>query len=92
MKQTASSSSIPGAENQTKFMLIFMTVFIGFASLSLPTAIALYWIVTYAFMIVQTYLIKFIKNGKTDKQIKKQKKSINEKLKVKENLKYGKNK
>jgi len=63
-------------------MLIFMTVFIGFASLSLPTAIALYWIVTYAFMIVQTYLIKFIKNGKTDKQIKKQKKSIMHFLKI----------
>ena len=59
-----------------------MTVFIGFASLSLPTAIALYWIVTYAFMIVQTYLIKFIKNGKTDKQIKKQKKSIMHFLKI----------
>lgn len=92
MKQTASSSSLPDAEKQTKFMLIFMTVFIGFASLSLPTAIALYWIVTYAFMIIQTYIINFIKNGKTNKKIKKQKKSINEKLKVKENLKYGKNK
>ena len=93
MKQSASAtSSMPGAEKQTKMMLIFMTVFIGFASLSLPTAIALYWIVTYAFMILQTYIIKFIKNNQNTKSTKKVKKSINDKLKVKEGLKYGKNK
>ena len=90
MKQSA--SNLPGADSQTKMMLIFMTVFIGFASLSLPTAIALYWIVTYAFMILQTYIIKFIKNNQNTKSTKKVKKSINDKLKVKEGLKYGKNK
>lgn len=90
MKQSA--SNLPGADSQTKMMLIFMTVFIGFASLSLPTAIALYWIVTYAFMILQTYIIKFIKNKQNTKSTKKVKKSINDKLKVKEGLKYGKNK
>lgn len=89
MKQSA--SNLPGADSQTKMMLIFMTVFIGFASLSLPTAIALYWIVTYAFMILQTYIIKFIKNKQNTKSTKKVKKSINDKLKVKEGLKYGKN-
>lgn len=93
MKQTASAtSSMPGAEKQTKMMLIFMTVFIGFASLSLPTAIALYWIATYAFMILQTFIIKWLKNRKSNKVSKKSKKSINEKLKIKEALKYGKNK
>lgn len=90
MKQSA--SNLPGADSQTKMMLIFMPVFIGFASLSLPTAIALYWIVTYAFMILQTYIIKFIKNKQNTKSTKKVKKSINDKLKVKEGLKYGKNK
>lgn len=90
MKQSA--SNLPGADSQTKMMLIFMAVFIGFASLSLPTAIALYWIVTYAFMILQTYIIKFIKNKQNTKSTKKVKKSINDKLKVKEGLKYGKNK
>ena len=43
---------------QTKFMLIFMTVFIGIASIQLPAAIALYWVVTNAFSVVQTYIFK----------------------------------
>lgn len=43
---------------QSKFMLIFMTGFIGIASLSLPSAIALYWVVTNAFNVVQTLILK----------------------------------
>lgn len=43
---------------QTKYMLIFMTVFIGIASVQLPSAIALYWVVTNAFSVVQMYIIK----------------------------------
>lgn len=43
---------------QTKYMLIFMTVFIGIASVQLPSAIALYWVVTNAFSVVQTSIIK----------------------------------
>lgn len=43
---------------QTKFMLIFMTVFIGIASIQLPAAIALYWVVTNAFNVVQQFIIK----------------------------------
>lgn len=60
-----SMSSMSGNSEQmkqTKFMLIFMMVFIGIASIQLPSAIALYWVVTNAFSVAQTYIIK--KKGK----------------------------
>ena len=44
--------------NQMKTMYTFMILMIAFASLSLPTAIALYWIVTNAFAVVQQLVIK----------------------------------
>lgn len=43
---------------QMKFMFIFMIAMISIASLSLPTAIALYWIVTNGFAVVQNLTIK----------------------------------
>ncbi len=48
----------PEQQQQMKMMFIFMIVMISFASLSLPTAIALYWIVTSGFAIVQNIIIK----------------------------------
>ncbi len=56
-----SMNSIVGSSEQmkqTKFMMIFMTVFIGIASIQLPSAIALYWVVTNAFNVVQTLILK----------------------------------
>lgn len=50
----------PEMEQQMKFMFIFMIVMISFASLSLPTAIALYWIVTNGFAVIQNIIIKKI--------------------------------
>ncbi|MGN1379353.1 MAG: YidC/Oxa1 family membrane protein insertase [Bacilli bacterium] len=92
MKQSSNaSSSIPGVEKQSKIMLIFMTIFIGFASFSLPTAIALYWVVTYSFMFFQSYIMKLITKH-DEKKYRKKTKTIKEKLKLKEGLKYGKNK
>ncbi len=44
--------------DQMKTMYTFMILMIAFASLSLPTAIALYWIVTNAFAVVQQLVIK----------------------------------
>ena len=41
-----------------KYMMMFMVVFIGIASVQLPSAIALYWIVTNAFAVVQTLIMK----------------------------------
>ena len=41
-----------------KFMMMFMLIMISVASLSLPTAIALYWVVNNVFAIVQNMIIK----------------------------------
>lgn len=54
----ATMAGSPDQVKQTKFMLIFMTVFIGIASIQLPSAIALYWVVTNAFNVVQMYIFK----------------------------------
>lgn len=92
MNQTKTASAAPGAEGQMKTMLTVMTIFIGFASFSLPTAIALYWIVTYAFIIIQTFTMNLISKRKANKEIIQKSKKIKEKLKMKEGMKYGKTK
>ena len=51
-----SSSSMQG--NQMKFTLYFMLVLIGVASLSLPTALGLYWIASSSFTIVQNLWVE----------------------------------
>ncbi len=56
----SSQNQTPEMEQQMKFMFIFMIVMISFASLSLPTAIALYWIVTNGFAVIQNIIIKKI--------------------------------
>lgn len=56
-----SMSSMGGSSEQmkqTKYMLVFMTIFIGIASIQLPSAIALYWVVTNAFNVVQMEILK----------------------------------
>lgn len=55
-----SQNQTPEMEQQMKFMFIFMIIMISFASLSLPTAIALYWIVTNGFAVIQNLIIKKI--------------------------------
>ena len=51
-------SQTPEMQQQMKFMFTFMIVMISVASLSLPTAIALYWIVTNGFAVIQNIIIK----------------------------------
>lgn len=56
-----SMKSMPGSSDQIKqqkFMMIFMTVFIGIASIQLPSAIALYWVVTNAFNVLQMMIFR----------------------------------
>ncbi len=53
-----SMSGSPEQVKTTKYMLIFMTVFIGIASFQLPSAIALYWVVTNAFNVIQMLVLK----------------------------------
>lgn len=45
-------------QQQMKFMFTFMIIMISVASLSLPTAIALYWIITNGFAVIQNIIIK----------------------------------
>ncbi len=53
------SASIDDAQaKQMKTMNNFMIIFISFASFSLPTAIALYWIVSSGFTVIQNILLK----------------------------------
>lgn len=59
------STASPELEKQNKMMMIFMTVFIGFASFTLPTAIAIYWITSSLFTIIQNLI--------TDKSLRNQK-------------------
>lgn len=53
MKNSASSEQ----QSQMKYMTIFMIVFISIASFSLPTAVALYWIVTNGFSVIQNFVL-----------------------------------
>jgi YidC/Oxa1 family membrane protein insertase len=54
MANTGSSEQ----QQQMKFMTTFMLIFISIASFSLPTAIALYWVVTNGFSVLQTLIFK----------------------------------
>ena len=61
-----SMSSMSGSSEQmkqSKLMMIMMMVFIGIASFQLPSAIALYWVVTNAFSVVQTLIVKKVSKG-----------------------------
>lgn len=49
-------------QKQTKMMSIFMLAFIVIVSFQLPTAIALYWIVSNGFAVVQSFLTKSKEN------------------------------
>ena len=74
MKQ--SNGGNPEAAKQMQTTMIIMIVMISFASFSLPTAIALYWIVTNGFIIVQNKVVKAIieHEDSKDKIIKPEKK------------------
>lgn len=48
-------------ERQMQFTLKFMIIMISIASFSLPTAIALYWIVTNGFVVIQNIIFKKLK-------------------------------
>ena len=58
----ASQGAGTDQEKQMKNMTTFMIVFISIASFSLPTAIALYWVVTNGFMVIQTLVVRKGKN------------------------------
>ena len=57
-KNMNSTSGDIAQQQQMKMMSTFMVVFIGIASFSLQTSIALYWIVSNGFTIVQNLIVK----------------------------------
>ncbi len=93
MNQTGNQP--PEMQKQMKIMLYVMLFVITYASLSLPTALAFYWIVTYAFIAIQNVILNIVNNksltnnSKKDKNPNKKEK-IKEKLVKKEGMKYGK--
>jgi membrane protein insertase Oxa1/YidC/SpoIIIJ len=65
MSQTGATSEM---ESQMQFTLKFMIIMISIASFSLPTAIALYWIVTNAFVVLQNIIFKKLNENKQKKR------------------------
>lgn len=78
-------------QGQMSMMTKVMTIMIIVTSFSLPTAIGLYWIVTYAFIAIQTFVVNKINSGSGNKKNEKRIKEIKSKIKLKEGMKYGKN-
>ena len=89
MSQAGNQS--PEAAKQMKIMLYVMLVVITYASLTLPTALAFYWIVTYAFIAVQNIIMNKVNNKDLTNKKDNKKDKIKDKLVKKEGMKYGKN-
>ena len=96
MNQT--NQATPEAAKQMKIMLYVMIVIVVYASLSLPTALAFYWVVTYAFIAIQNIVMNMVNNRsltnkhkKNKEEKKKDREKIKDKLVKKEGMKYGKN-
>lgn len=66
----SASSGNSEQDKQMAGMMKMMIAFISIASLSLPTALALYWITSNCFMIIQN---KLLKKNKDKKKVKKEK-------------------
>ena len=66
----STSTGNPEQDKQMEMTMKFMIVFISIASLSLPTALALYWIVSNGCVIAQNFILKSMK-GKAETSRKK---------------------
>lgn len=91
MKSANTMSQTPEMQKQMNMMTNIMVIMIVITSFSLTTALSFYWIVTYAFIAVQTYLFKRL-SGEKKKKVPKSNKKIKDKLEVKRGMKYGNNK
>lgn len=78
-KNTTMNSSDDAQAKQMKTMNTFMVVFIGFVSFSLPAAIALYWIVSNGFTILQNFTMNKLDTSNKVKTVKVVKKSKSKK-------------
>lgn len=90
MKSTGAMNQNDEMKGQMNMMTNIMVVMIVVTSFSLSTALAFYWIITYAFIAVQTFIFKKLSNKDNNK--KKNNSKIKDKLEIKKGLKYGNNK
>ena len=90
MSSNAAMNNSQDMKKQMSTMTNIMVVMIVMTSFSLSTALAFYWITTYAFIAIQTYIFKRLSGEKKDKNSKPRKK-IKDKLEMKRGLKYGNN-
>ena len=88
--RSAGTANTPEMQKQMSMMTNIMVVMIVMTSFSLSTALAFYWITTYAFIAIQTYIFKRLSGEKKNKNSKPNKK-IKDKLEMKRGLKYGNN-
>jgi len=88
MNQTSNNQAMPDMSMMTNIMVVMIVI----TSFSLSTALSFYWITTYAFIAIQTFIFKKLSGDKKDNIDKPNKKNkIKENLEVKKGLKYGKN-
>ena len=85
-KKSMASTGNGDQEKQMKHMLTFMLVFIVIASFNLSTAIALYWVVTNGFVILQNFIFQKL----SEKEESHNKKKENKKISIKDKLKMKK--
>ena len=57
---SSNNSGNPEVDKQMQFMFKFMIIMISVASLYLSTAIALYWVATNGFVVIQNWLFKWL--------------------------------
>ena len=91
MKSTGALNQTPDMANQMNTMTNVMVILIVVTSFSLSTALSFYWIVTYAFIAIQTFIFRKL-TGDIPKKDKNKKDKIKDKLEVKRGMKYGNNK
>ncbi len=66
---SSNSSGNPEMDKQMQFMFKFMIIMISVASLYLSTAIALYWIATNGFVVIQNFIFKKLDEKENNKDI-----------------------
>jgi len=93
MKSAGAINQSDDTKKQMNMTTNIMVIMIVVTSFSLSTALAFYWIITYAFIAVQTYIFKLLSKDKKKKyKDNKNENKIKDKLEVKKGLKYGNNK
>ncbi len=91
MRSTGAMQDNKEMQSQMNTMTNVMVVLIVVTSFTLSTALAFYWIVTYAFIAIQTFIFKKLSGDVKNKNDKDKKGKIKERLEVKRGLKYGNN-